>query len=106
MVRYAFSRALASGAAAIALIAASAAPADAATSCADLATLKIAASDIGLPSGGATITSAQVQTVPGPHIGKWGMVALASAAQPQYPLALQFHLLLVNKTPCFSLSMR
>src|SRR5258706_7350594 len=64
MVRYAFSRALASGAAAIAVIAASAAPADAAASCADLAMLKIAASDIGLPSGGATIASAQMQTVP------------------------------------------
>jgi hypothetical protein len=64
MVRYAFPRALASGAAAIALLAASAAPADAATNCADLATLKIAAGDIGLPSGGATITSAQMQTVP------------------------------------------
>jgi feruloyl esterase len=39
-------------------------PANAAMSCADLANLKIPASEIGLPSGGATITSAQVATVP------------------------------------------
>ena len=39
-------------------------PAQAAISCADLANLKIAASDIGLPSSGATISSAQIQTVP------------------------------------------
>ena len=48
--------------AAIALIAA-AAPASAAMNCADLANFKIAASDIGLPSNGATISSAQMQTV-------------------------------------------
>src|SRR6266550_4245649 len=64
MHRSAFSRVPASGVAAMALIAAWADPADAATSCADLATLKIAASDIGLPSNGATISSAQLQTVP------------------------------------------
>jgi feruloyl esterase len=39
-------------------------PAGAATTCADLANLKIAASEIALPSGGATITSAQTATVP------------------------------------------
>jgi hypothetical protein len=46
------------------LIAAACAPASAATNCADLANLKIAASDIGLPSGGATIASALTATVP------------------------------------------
>jgi hypothetical protein len=39
-------------------------PASAAVNCADLAALKIPASEIGLPSGGATITSAQMATVP------------------------------------------
>ena len=39
-------------------------PAEAATSCADLANLKIAANEIGLPTTGATIASAQVATVP------------------------------------------
>ena len=38
-------------------------PAYAATACADLVNLKIAASEIGLPSGGATISSAQIATV-------------------------------------------
>jgi tannase/feruloyl esterase len=46
------------------LIAAGASPASAAVSCADLASLKIPASEIGLPSGGATIASAQNATVP------------------------------------------
>lgn len=41
-----------------------AAPAQAAIACADLVNLKIAASDIGLPSGGATILSAAMATVP------------------------------------------
>jgi len=50
--------------AAIALGSAASAPAHAAVACADLASLKIAVSDIGLPTSGATITSAQVQTVP------------------------------------------
>ncbi len=49
--------------AAIAVITAWAAPANAATACADLAGLKIAAGDIGLPTSGATISSAQMQTV-------------------------------------------
>jgi Tannase and feruloyl esterase len=39
-------------------------PAGAAVNCADLANLKIPASEIGLPSGGAAISSAQVATVP------------------------------------------
>jgi hypothetical protein len=39
-------------------------PAVAATSCGNLVNLKIPASEIGLPSGGATIASSQVQTVP------------------------------------------
>jgi Tannase and feruloyl esterase len=46
------------------LIAAAASPASAAVTCADLASLKIPASEIGLPSGGATIASAQMATVP------------------------------------------
>src|SRR5258708_5459258 len=50
--------------AAIAVVAAWTAPANAATACADLAGLKIAAGDIGLPTSGATISSAQIQTVP------------------------------------------
>ena len=53
---------LASGAAVA--LASAASSANAATACADLVQLKIAAQDIGLPSGGATITSAQVATVP------------------------------------------
>jgi feruloyl esterase len=55
-------RLLLTSSAAIALTAA-AAPANAAMSCADLANFKIAASDIGLPSNGVTISSAQMQTV-------------------------------------------
>jgi feruloyl esterase len=46
------------------LIAAAASPASAAVTCADLASLKIPASEIGLPSGGAMIASAQMATVP------------------------------------------
>jgi hypothetical protein len=46
------------------LIAAVAFPANAAVNCTDLASLKIPASEIGLPSGGATIASAQTATVP------------------------------------------
>src|SRR5215470_10429319 len=46
------------------LMAAAWSPASATVNCADLANLKILASDIGLPSGGATITSAQMATVP------------------------------------------
>jgi hypothetical protein len=46
------------------LMAAAWSPANAAVNCADLANLKIPASEIGLPSGGATITSAQMATVP------------------------------------------
>ena len=44
--------------------AAFAAPAQAAIACSDLVNLKIAASDIGLPSGGATISSAAMAAVP------------------------------------------
>jgi pimeloyl-ACP methyl ester carboxylesterase len=64
MKRHAFCRVLASGAAAIAITAAWSLPAVAANDCAGLANLKIAASDIGLPTSGATIASAQMQTVP------------------------------------------
>jgi pimeloyl-ACP methyl ester carboxylesterase len=64
MPRYVYSHALAGGVAAVALSASWTAPAIAATACADLPNLKIAASEIGLPSGGASIISAQVQTVP------------------------------------------
>ena len=39
-------------------------PARAAVACADLVSLEIAASEIGLPTKGATISSAQTQTVP------------------------------------------
>jgi feruloyl esterase len=46
------------------LIAVGASSANAAVNCTDLASLKIPASEIGLPSGGATITSAQIETVP------------------------------------------
>src|ERR1700719_2875451 len=46
------------------LMAAAWSPANAAVSCADVASLKIPPSEIGLPSGGATITSAQMATVP------------------------------------------
>jgi feruloyl esterase len=46
------------------LIAAAASSANAAGNCGDLANLKIIASDIGLASGGATIASAQIATVP------------------------------------------
>src|SRR5688572_29616783 len=52
------------GVAAVALLSVSAQPAKAAMSCADLASLKIAPSDIGLPTTGATITSAEMQSVP------------------------------------------
>src|SRR6266566_1356804 len=46
------------------LMAAAWSPGSAAVNCADLVNLKIPASEIGLPSGGATITSAQMATVP------------------------------------------
>jgi tannase/feruloyl esterase len=46
------------------LFVAAASPAIAAGNCADLTNLKIIASEIGLPSGGATIISAQMATVP------------------------------------------
>src|SRR3954467_10847360 len=39
-------------------------PTHAATPCPDLVKLKIAASDLGLPSGGATILSAEIAAVP------------------------------------------
>jgi feruloyl esterase len=55
--------ALASGMTAI-LMAAVGSPADAAVDCADLIKLKIPASEIGLPSGGAIVASAQMATVP------------------------------------------
>src|SRR5499425_1735852 len=46
------------------LMAAAWSPASAAVNCADLVNLKIPASEIGLPSGGATISSAQMATIP------------------------------------------
>lgn len=49
---------------AAALLAGAAAPAQAAMSCGDLASLKIAASEIGLSSTGATISSASLATIP------------------------------------------
>src|SRR5215831_16225176 len=52
------------GSVAVILIAAAASPASAIGNCADLANLKIMPSEIGLPSGGATVTSAQLTTVP------------------------------------------
>src|ERR1700680_2437933 len=58
-----FKTALVSTTAAI-LMAAAWSPASAAVNCADLVNLKILASEIGLPSGGAAITSAQMATVP------------------------------------------
>ena len=52
------------GSTAAILMAAAWSPAVAAVNCADLANLKIPAGEIGPPSGGATITSAQMATVP------------------------------------------
>src|SRR5580765_911959 len=52
------------GSAAAILMAAAWSPANAAVICTDLVNLKIAASEIGHPSGGATITSAQTATMP------------------------------------------
>src|SRR5262245_4932445 len=46
------------------LFSGTAAAAPSATSCADLTKLKIAASEIALPNGGAAIMSAQMATVP------------------------------------------
>ena len=62
MSRFRFRHALLAGAAFAG--AAFAAPSQAAVACADLVNLKIAASEIGLPSGGATISSAAMATVP------------------------------------------
>src|SRR5436190_6080827 len=53
---------LASGAAVA--LASAASSANAATACGDLVQLKIAAKEIGLASNGATISSAQIATVP------------------------------------------
>src|SRR5258707_271497 len=63
MSRFTSRLTLAGGIGAVAFIVASGS-AQAATSCADLANLKIAASEIGLPTNGATISSAQIQPVP------------------------------------------
>ena len=63
MTRFTSRFAFASGIGAVAFVVASS-PTQAATSCADLANLKIAASEIGLPSGGASIASAEMATVP------------------------------------------
>src|SRR6476620_2128072 len=70
--------------------AALAAPAQAATACADLANLKIAAGDIGLPSGGATILSAAIATVPADPVTpdvKREYCKLLGAVQPVDPNA-------------------
>ena len=61
MTRFTLHCALMSGMAVAAM--ALAAPAGAAT-CVDLVNLKIAPNQIGLPTSGATISSAQMQTVP------------------------------------------
>src|SRR5271170_2000840 len=52
------------GSAVAIVIASASSPGNAAVKCVDLVNLKIPASEIGLPSGGATITSAQMATVP------------------------------------------
>ncbi len=62
MRRYGTCGVLSAGVAAIALLSVSA-PASAAMSCADLSSLKIAPADIGLPTKGGTITSAEMQSV-------------------------------------------
>jgi feruloyl esterase len=70
MHRYAFHGMLTGGAAAIALISASVmvpaqtAPSQHDAGCTQLSSLKITASEIGLPTSGATIASAQIATVP------------------------------------------
>ena len=63
MSRFTSGLAFAGGIGAVAFVVASC-PAQAATSCADLTNLKIAANEIGLPTSGASISSAQIQTVP------------------------------------------
>src|SRR5258706_16291383 len=63
MSRFTSRLTFASGIGAVAFIVASGS-AQAATTCADLANMKIAPSEIGLPTSGATIASAQIQTVP------------------------------------------
>src|SRR5262252_4770022 len=52
------------GSTAAILMAAAWSPASAAVNCGDLVNLRIPASEIGLPSGGATIASARMATVP------------------------------------------
>src|SRR6516225_9287830 len=52
------------GSTAAILMAAAWSPAGAAVNCADLVNLRIPATEIGLPSGGATMTSARMATVP------------------------------------------
>jgi tannase/feruloyl esterase len=72
------------------LIAAAASPASAAVNCADLASLKIPASEIGLPSGGATIASAQMATVPADPLNASatrGYCKVLGAVQPVDPNA-------------------
>src|SRR5678815_2193492 len=64
MYRYGSCSVLLSGVAAIALLSSAAAPAKAATACAELAPLKIAPTDIDLPTSGAATTPATTQTVP------------------------------------------
>jgi feruloyl esterase len=63
MSRFA-SRLATAGAIGAVAFAVSSGSAQAATTCADLANLKIAPNEIGLPTSGATIASAQIQTVP------------------------------------------
>jgi len=81
--------AIVSSAAAI-LMAAAWSPASAAVNCADLRNLKIPASEIALPSGGATITSAQMATVPADPLTPGAMrdyCKLLGAVQPVDPNA-------------------
>jgi feruloyl esterase len=63
MSRFTSRLTFAGGIGAVAFIVASGS-AQAATACADLVNLKIAPGEIGLPTSGATIASAQIQTVP------------------------------------------
>ena len=83
---------LAGSVAAVTLIAAASVdPAQAAVACGDLASLKIAATDIGLPTSGATIASAQVQTVPAdpaaPNAGTREYCKVVGAIAPVDPNA-------------------
>src|SRR5262245_32272230 len=70
------------------------APAQAATPCAEIVNLKIAPGDIGLPSGGATIASAETAAVPAdpatPDV-KREYCKVLGAVQPVDPAAPPVH---------------